>query len=248
MHKFFLSEKNRNCDLSKGLSLRFILGLLWVITAPILHVPAFSCDSSIPNDPNIPHDNYDGEYSERSNKQGRLTGNEFVAVAAFNAGPNPTAGISGDFNKDGKLDIAIANKEGVLVFLKNEGIFAHPVSYNIEGHPVALAVGDFNGDEKEDLVTANFKNDTVTILLGKGNGVFDRGVTISAGVSPSSIVTGFFNNDSYYDMAVSNFNSNTISVFLGSERGTFKRESDIKTGLTPRGYQWGILTMTVSWT
>src|SRR5574337_902179 len=64
----------------------------------------------------------------------QLTGHEFLAVSAYNAGINPTMAVSGDFNKDGKMDIAIANKEGVLIFLKNEGVFANPLIYNIEGH------------------------------------------------------------------------------------------------------------------
>ncbi len=59
---------------------------------------------------------------------------------------------TGDFNRDGNLDLAVVdNTHGaVLILLGNgDGTFAQPTSANTcstGSQPVALAVGDLNGD------------------------------------------------------------------------------------------------------
>ena len=40
------------------------------------------------------------------------------------------------------------------------------------GSPIALVTGDFNGDGRTDLAVANYDDNDVSILLGKGDGTF----------------------------------------------------------------------------
>lgn len=68
-------------------------------------------------------------------------GDEFLAIPAFDTGHNPTSGVSGDFDKDGKADIAIANIDGIMIFLTNESSSLDLLSYRVEGNPAALAIG-----------------------------------------------------------------------------------------------------------
>ena len=65
----------------------------------------------------------------------------------------PASLMTGDFNGDGKLDVAVADQaSGVYVFLGNgDGTFQNPVISNIDNLTLAGAVGDFNGDGKLDL-------------------------------------------------------------------------------------------------
>lgn len=39
---------------------------------------------------------------------------------------------------------------------------------------MAITVADFNGDGIDDLATANFENNTISILFGKGDGILRR--------------------------------------------------------------------------
>ena len=66
----------------------------------------------------------------------------------------------GDFNGDGKADLAVANasSNNVSVLLGNgNGTFQAAVNYAAGTGPSSVAVGDFNGDGKADLAVANYE-------------------------------------------------------------------------------------------
>jgi hypothetical protein len=70
----------------------------------------------------------------------------------------------GDFNGDGKMDLAVINGFGVMVLLGNgDGTFRNPLTYGAA--KLYAAVGDVNGDGKPDLVTVNDLDNGVTVLL-----------------------------------------------------------------------------------
>src|SRR6266545_3909963 len=99
----------------------------------------------------------------------------FGAKTDFGTGARPSSVAVGDFNGDGKLDLAVANfgSNTVSILLgTGTGSFGARTDFVTGSAPASVAVGDFNGDGKLDLATANGDSfdypDTVSILLGTG--------------------------------------------------------------------------------
>lgn len=104
-----------------------------------------------------------------------------TAQAIFNGprdylvGSYPDSLVVGDFNGDGRPDLATANQfsNNVSVLLQNsDGTFAATADYAVGKGPVSLATGDVNGDGKLDLIVLNSQDNTISVLIGNGNGTF----------------------------------------------------------------------------
>jgi hypothetical protein len=88
---------------------------------------------------------------------------DFGPQQAFATGTLPISVAVGDFNGDGKPDLAIANHfSGTVSVLLNTTptgattpSFAPQRTFATGGRPYSVAVGDFNGDGKLDLAVAN---------------------------------------------------------------------------------------------
>jgi hypothetical protein len=157
------------------------------------------------------------------------------APSAFGAGTDPDSAAVGDFNGDGKLDLAVANEgsNNVSILLgKSDGTFQAAVDYGAGSNPSSVAVGDFRDDGKLDLVVANDGSDNVSILLGNGDGTFQAAVNYGVGSAPTSVAVGDFNGDGKLDLAVVNELSNNFSILLGNGDGTFQAAVNYGAGLS----------------
>jgi hypothetical protein len=149
----------------------------------------------------------------------------------------------GDFNGDGKLDLAVVYRppydslsgrgtNSALSILLNDGTgdFHAASTYNAGETPVTVAVGDFDGDGKPDVVVANVGG--ISVFWGKGDGSFEVGgpVTISTFQyqSPDCLVVGDFNRDGKADLAIGGLG--TVWVLLGNDRGMFQPAWSIAAG------------------
>jgi FG-GAP-like repeat/Abnormal spindle-like microcephaly-assoc'd, ASPM-SPD-2-Hydin len=127
--------------------------------------------------------------------------------------------VIGDFNADGKLDLATANlgPSTVSILLGNgDGTFPNHVDYPTGKFTLAVTTGDLNGDGKLDLMVSNFDANTVSVLLGNGDGSFQPRVDYATGNGPEGGVTGDFNGDGGLDFAVTARGDNAVSVFLNT--------------------------------
>jgi len=134
-------------------------------------------------------------------------------------GTNPSAVLSGDFNGDGKADIAVANQDDstVTVLLGNgDGTFKPGVTYKTGLTPGAMAVGDVNSDGILDLVTANQGTNDVSVLIGNGDGTFKAAVNFAVGKTPIAVKLADFNNDGQVDIITANSGSNDLSVLANT--------------------------------
>ena len=150
---------------------------------------------------------------------------QFIPASRFAlvSGAGPRSIAVGDFNGDGKLDLAIADdaSPNVTVLLGNGGggfTVAPGSPLTVGGMPTSVAVGDFNGDGKLDLAIA-ISCCTGTVLLGDGTGRF----TAAQGnqVDGRSVAVGDFNGDGRPDLA---FSAGT--VLLGDGTGWFTAAPD----------------------
>jgi uncharacterized repeat protein (TIGR01451 family) len=169
---------------------------------------------------------------------------DFAPPKTYPVGTSPSAAIGGDFNGDGKRDIAVANfgSNNVSILLGNgDGTFQPAVDFDAGLSPNSIAVGDFNGDGKMDLAvfqagnTSNATAGAISILLGNGNGTFQAPKTTALTEFSSVMAVADFNLDQKSDLAVSSFDPNTgltVSIFLGKGDGTFQsaKNSSVPTG------------------
>src|SRR6266699_1504767 len=112
-------------------------------------------------------------------------------VAGSQQGPSNI--VVGDFNGDGKLDLAVTDysNNNVSVLLGNgDGTFQAPRTFPVGIHPAQVAVGDFNSDGMLDLAVADYgcsqechpsPSNTVLVLLGNGDGTFRPAPNITVG-------------------------------------------------------------------
>jgi hypothetical protein len=151
------------------------------------------------------------------NGDGTFTAKPAVAIGGF-----PAGFAMGDFNGDGKLDMAVAGgpdaPHGVVVLLGNgDGTFGAPVDYTGLNTPTGIAAADVNGDGKLDLVESNSGN--VAVLLGKGDGTFAAPVTYPAGQLTANgtgpLAIADFNGDGKPDIATNQ------GILLNNGSGAF---------------------------
>jgi hypothetical protein len=170
----------------------------------------------------------------------------FRASREFNAGGNETTTVAvGDFNGDGKPDLAVANyavgggSGNVGVMLGNgDGTFMPAVVYAAGTEPDFVAVGDFNGDGNLDFAAASAFSPpgspgTVSIFLGRGDGTFAPAGSYQTGFAAASIAIADLNGDGRLDLAVANENSDDVSVLLGRGDGTFQTAVNYPAGPGP---------------
>ena len=142
-----------------------------------------------------------------------------------------TSLVAGDFNGDGKLDLAAVGSNGLSILIaKPDRTFLPAVMYEVNGDPVSIVAVDLNGDGKLDLAVATTTG--VSTYLGNADGTFQAHVDYAAGSVPTAVATGDFNGDGKPDLAVTNDSDGTVSIFLNRGDGTFGPQ---KTYSTPGG-------------
>ena len=157
------------------------------------------------------------------------TAPSFAAAQTFAVGNTPYAVTVGDFNDDGRPDIAVANfgsgTVSVLMDTSPAGAvalsFAAQQTFTVGANPISLAVGDFNGDGRPDLAVANHDSDTVSLLLdttaaGATTASFASQQTFNVGSLPYSVAVGDFNADGRPDLVVANEGVGSVSVLLNT--------------------------------
>jgi hypothetical protein len=139
----------------------------------------------------------------------------------------------GDFNKDGKPDLAVPTINGIVVLL-GTGMSSKPYTagqtlwLSGPGCPIS---GDVNGDGIPDILEGANSLGGVGVFLGQGDGTFLMASVIPFS-SAGNVVIGDFNHDGKVDVATS---ANQLAH--GNGDGTFQSPVPIVAN-PPTGFSW----------
>jgi hypothetical protein len=157
---------------------------------------------------------------------------KFTLGSAFTSWRGFSLLAVGDFNGDGKLDIAASQGTTLGIYLGNgDGTFTSFKTYPFPGAGNgqdaggdAIIAADFNGDGKLDLLTLNQYGD-IYLLTGMGDGTFRyppaliTSYPIGCG-APSSLEVSDFNKDGALDIAFCTHGQ--LGVAMNNGDGTFQ--------------------------
>jgi hypothetical protein len=184
---------------------------------------------------------FEGSFCPTEGSVGVLLGNgngTFHSVVIAPAGGVPLEMGIADVNRDGKLDVLVANQSpnsetdgSVGVLLGNgDGTFQPVQLYDSGGsNATYIVAADLNGDGNPDLLVANLGecqgcSGVMGVLLGNGNGTFQNAVLYGPTYA-TGLILADMNGDGKTDVVVNQggvFYGGLFSVVLGNGDGTFK--------------------------
>ena len=142
----------------------------------------------------------------------------FQPAVNYTTAANPSTSVSGDFNGDGKPDLAVAAGTGIDVLLGNgDGTF-QPAIHTSEGGEFLVA-GDFNGDGKLDLAFTDPFFSLVFVMLGNGDGTFQLPIGYGDKVMGAWIAVADMNGDGIPDIVAAGVVG--VAVLIGNGDGSF---------------------------
>ncbi len=136
--------------------------------------------------------------------------------------------VAADFNRDGKLDLMLGERNVMLIGL-GDGNFLAP--HSLSGHPPSglTGIGDFDGDRNVDLLYS--LNGAVAVRLGNGDGTFRPAGVVRPGEGKAYAAD--LDGDGYSDVvhlsciecqsasaSAPNW-GRTVNVFFADGRGEF---------------------------
>ena len=152
----------------------------------------------------------------------------------FPAGHSVNDVAIGDYNNDGKPDLAFANHERKYLTVlsgNGDGNFTafpnSPFPVEVIPHTHGIATGDFDNDGKLDLVTDSWGNDQVEVLFGDSSRGFKiPGTFFKVGKHPYQRVrVADINMDGNPDIITTNLDANNVTILLGDGKGNFSDAS-----------------------
>jgi hypothetical protein len=134
---------------------------------------------------------------------------------------------NGDFDGDGKLDVAVVTPSSVVIYLGNgDGTFHQGSSYSFNSGDGtgSITAADLNHDGKLDLAVIRNTNDApvVSVFLGNGDGTFQPPSdypTLGSGLVQATDING----DGKLDLLIASYSiASPFAILIGNGDGTFR--------------------------
>lgn len=149
-------------------------------------------------------------------------------------GPQASPSEPSDFDRDGNLDICVANINSgtVSVVLGNgDGTFQGQQIIAVNGSPRGIAVLDADGDGDTDIAVTSSSASTISLLLNDGSGSFTNDSNFGTGTAGEwALVAADMNEDGILDLVAGGRSSQRAYVYLGDGAGAFTAGSDQSLG------------------
>jgi hypothetical protein len=163
----------------------------------------------------------------------------FEPPVSYATAPDPRMVIAGDFNSDGKVDLATTNAESetISVLLGNgDGTFQthKDNSTAIAASCISLAAGALSDNRRLDIVAGCQAEGEVVVLISNGNGTFKAAKAYPVPAGVDDVALGDFNGDGKLDVAVTNAGT-MVSILPGTGSGTLKAAVPFGTNYGPSG-------------
>ncbi len=144
----------------------------------------------------------------------------------------PVAIDKGDFNRDGLVDLIVANFAGgtadgsvSLLLGAADGGFAEAIVIPAPTRPRDIAAADLNGDGRLDFALADSLTGSVSVFLGNGDGSFQPGAAYALTRSAVSLAVADLNGDGRPDIIAGVEDTSThlavLEILVGQGDGTF---------------------------
>lgn len=172
-----------------------------------------------------------------------LAAQNFKNPRMISTSSDPSTISQGDFNGDGKTDLAYLDggaPRGLHILLGNgDGTFQHGQDIQLpSGIGGTITVADVNKDGKPDIVLGGGgPQGQIGVLLGKGDGTFQAPIVSQfppGGPSYAEInsVIGVadFNGDGAVDLAAADAQNNVVYTLLGDSTGSFTLKATLPSG------------------
>jgi hypothetical protein len=153
---------------------------------------------------------------------------QFETRASFSTAPHyPISLAAGDFNRDGKLDVAVISYDPnplVMILLGNgDGTFRRGASYSVGEVPLYATAASLRNNGILDLVVGDNVSGDVNVMLGNGDGTFQPPIAYPASAEAEMVGTGDFTGDGILDIIglAPQGGCNCVVVLPGNGDGTF---------------------------
>ncbi len=160
-------------------------------------------------------------------------------------GPDAQSLTVGDFDADGRQDVATAdpNTDLVSVLMGNDDGTFDPAVHLAPGvvqppstivQPIDIDVADFNGDGHQDIATGNNRpsdppiDSSASVLLGRGDGTFEPAQEFLTAHGTEALVVADFNEDGLPDLATANHQSSNVTILMNDGAAQTAVQIDIR--------------------